>query len=83
MASRKNTDATQQGEDVDQLARIANLIALLLIKGENQADKVMTLSAAGYTPGEIASMLGTTPNAVSVAVYQAKKKGKKSKPKGK
>lgn len=83
MGARKGAEASGPTEDVDQLARIANLLALLLVRGEGQADKILTLSAAGYSPAEIAGMLGTTSNAVSVTVYKAKKAIKKSKPKAK
>jgi len=49
-----------------------NLLALIAVKGERQADQILTLSAAGFTAGEIASLLRTTPNTVSVTLYQAK-----------
>ncbi len=73
------SDASIVGEE---LRRIANLLALLAVKGEDQKDKVLTLSAAGYQPAEIASLLDTTANTVRVTLSQSrstKKKKKRSK----
>jgi len=66
-------DATER-----HLERISKLLAILAVKGENQTDKIVTLSAAGFSASEIAQLLGTTPNAVAATVYQQNKK--KSKP---
>jgi len=56
----------------EHLRRISNLLALLAVKGESQSDKILTLTAAGYSAKEIADLLRTSPNNVSVAVYKAK-----------
>lgn len=56
--------------------RIANLLALILVKGESETDKVLTLTAVGYTPGEIAELLNKLPNTVSVILYKAKQEAK-------
>lgn len=55
-----------------QLERITKLLALLAAKGESQANQILMLNAIGFTASEIASLLGTTPNTVSVTVYQHK-----------
>ncbi len=58
-------------------SRLTNLLGLLLIKGEKQqAEQIMLLNRAGFRTAEIAALVGTTNNAVSVAVYQQKKKKK-------
>ncbi len=60
--------------------RLTNLLALLLVKDmKNQGDQIAWLSRAGFKAGEIAGLLGTTSNTVSVVLYQQKKpkKGKK------
>lgn len=65
----------------DPLDRIANLLALLLVKGESEGEKILTLAAVGYSAPEIAELLGKQPNTVSVALYQARKgrsKGQKN-----
>jgi len=56
------------------LARIANLLALILTKGEAEAEKVKTLAAVGFSAPEIGSLLGKQSNTVSVILYQARKK---------
>lgn len=61
-------------------ARLTNLLALLLVKDmRGQAEQIAVLSRAGFKASEIAALLGTTPNAVSVAVYQQKKPKKRKK----
>lgn len=57
-------------------ARIANLLAALLVKGESESQKVITLASVGFTPGEIAHLLNKQPNTVSVILYQAKRSKK-------
>lgn len=66
-------DAELRGPALD---RIANLLALILIRGENELDKVRTLAAAGYTPSEMARMLGKQPNTVSVLLYKSRQGNK-------
>jgi DNA-binding CsgD family transcriptional regulator len=57
------------------LQRLTNLVALLLVKGESQTEKIRTLATAGYSNTEIASLLGTTANSVNVALHRLRKKG--------
>ena len=57
--------------------RIADLLALLLVKGEGETDKVLALTGVGYTPGEIGKLLGKQPNTVSVLLYKAKQEQKR------
>lgn len=52
--------------------RIANLLALLLVKGESETDKVVSLTAAGYSAAEIGQLLGKRPNTVSAILYKAR-----------
>lgn len=56
------------------LERATRLLALLAVKGEGQADKISLLSGAGFPNSEIASLLGTTANAVNVALHRARTK---------
>jgi len=72
-----------------QLKRIGRLLSLIATKDMPQAETIVFLNSVGYTPSEIAVMLGTTPNTVSVTVYQASRKrgarrtsGKKSPTRG-
>ena len=52
-----------------QLKRIANLLALLAIKGQQQKEQIITLDAVGYSRDEIAQMLVTTPPTISQTLY--------------
>jgi len=53
--------------------RLTNLLALFLVKGMKQADQIDTLSRVGFKPAEVAALLGTTGNTVSVTLYQQKR----------
>jgi len=57
-----------------QLERATKLIALLLVKGESQPEKMRVLSAAGFANNEIAALLGVTSNTVNVALYKLRAK---------
>jgi DNA-directed RNA polymerase specialized sigma24 family protein len=59
--------------------RIANLLALLLVTGKPQPEQISLLSAAGYTSSEIAQLIGTTRNTVSVTLSQRRKGKRKRK----
>lgn len=77
MALRKrnlNEAPDQQSTGDPALRRLTDLVALLLIKGESQIEKFRLLAAAGYSATEIASMVGCSANAVSVALHRLKKK---------
>ena len=52
---------------------IANLLALLAVKEESQDSNIGILNAAGFTPSEIARLIRTTPNTVSVTLNKLKK----------
>lgn len=73
-------DLTQVVEKLDTLVR---LVAVGVCGEGTQKEKIKVLSTAGLEPKEIASILGTTPNTVSVALSSlrrdAKKKAAKSK----
>ncbi len=57
-----------------QIGRVANLLALLLVKGELQPEKIRVLSAVGYANTEIAELLGMTANAITVSLYQQRRR---------
>jgi DNA-binding CsgD family transcriptional regulator len=60
-------------EKLEVLIRLQahNLIANL----DSQREKILRLSRAGLTPKAIAEIIGSSPNAVSVALSKAKKGG--------
>lgn len=54
------------------------LLALLVSRDlSSKSKQIALLSGAGFKPAEIAPLIGTTANAVSVAILKAKKKDKK------
>lgn len=69
MPRKPGANDVKPPESLD-LRRIANLLALLLVKGENQTEKILTLRAVGYTPPEIAELLGITAHNVSVVLHR-------------
>lgn len=79
-AKNASTDPVAD-ETARQLRRIANLLALLATKGETQAEKIVTMSAVGFSASEVAALVRTTPNVVAVTVYQSKKRSRSSSPK--
>ena len=56
-----------------ELRRISRLLTLLVTKNLSQKDKIAVLSSAGLQPKEIAELIGTTPNTVSVTLAQMRK----------
>ena len=61
-------------ENSKQLERLTRLLALLVVKGESQAEKMRVLAGAGFANTEIAELLGLTPNAVNVALHRSRTK---------
>jgi DNA-binding NarL/FixJ family response regulator len=81
--SGKNKDLSESAtinDASDVSHRIANLLALQLVIGKPQPEQIALLSAAGYSPSEIARLIGTTRNTVSVTLSQ-RRKGKSKKKK--
>jgi len=71
---------TEPPEDVVvQLRRIARLLTLLLTKDMTQKGKIELLSSAGLQPKEIAELIGTTPNTVSVTLSTIRRESAKGK----
>jgi DNA-binding CsgD family transcriptional regulator len=65
-------------EDTDALLEIlCRLLALNLIRGKTKREQILLLAAAGMDRHEIASLVGTTSNTVSVELCNAKKRAKK------
>jgi hypothetical protein len=63
--------------------RIAAFVMLDAMGDATLAQKTVRLSIIGFTAGEIATMLQTTPATVYQYVYEAKKRAAIRKPKGK
>jgi len=54
-------------------SKLVNLLALLLVQERKQADQITLLNRAGFRSAEIASLLGTTRNTVSVELSNQKR----------
>lgn len=63
-------------EILDELKKMNRLLTNILVKDMPRIQKIKFLNMSSYTPKEIATILGTTPNAVSVALYEIKKEKK-------
>ena len=74
MARRQASKDAPNDDLAGAVRRLANVAALLLVKGEPQPEKIRALSAAGYSNAEIADMLNVTPNTVAVALHRLRKK---------
>lgn len=65
-----------------KLDRIVRLLALSAVSSEQPLkEKAITLSNVGLAPKEIAQLLGTTPNTVSVALSAARRAKKQTRAK--
>lgn len=60
-------------EDRD-LAKIANVLALLLTKGQSKTVAAATLSACGFSNREIAGLTGSSEGSVRSMISQGRKK---------
>lgn len=59
---------------LEPLEKIANLLALLVVREQKQADAIMQLDRAGFTDEEIGALLKTTGGVIRQTRYMANKK---------
>lgn len=52
--------------------KLLNLVALLLVREGKQTEQIDLLNRAGFGSGDIATLLGTTRNTVSVQISKQK-----------
>jgi len=71
------SSAGNEDEILKQLQHISKLLVEIATKDQIQTEKIRILSTAGFAPKEIASLVGTTPNTVNVALSAMRKKAKK------
>ena len=64
---------------LNRLDVLARLLALNLPEKISQPDKIEILANMDMQPKDIATILGVTPNTVSIALHRINKKGKSSK----
>ncbi len=70
-------DSSQLKELTSRMDAIIKMLALTLPEKLTQSDKIELLSNAGFQPKDIANMLGTTANTVSVTLSKMKREAKK------
>jgi len=61
----------------NELQRMSKLLALNLVKDLKTSEKYLMLNNVGFQPKDIAEILDTTRNTVSVELSKLKKKAKK------
>ncbi len=59
-----------------EFKKLNKLLIIMLTKDLSQIDRIKFLNTSGYTPKEIADLVGTTSNTVSVALSKLKKRNK-------
>jgi DNA-directed RNA polymerase specialized sigma24 family protein len=68
----------KQFEEIrDRLDKLIRIVALTSTKGLTSTDSIFLLHQAGFAPTDIADILGTTPNVVSVRLSEMRKRGLK------
>ncbi len=67
-----------EGEILSELKKISRMLALVVTKDLSQKDKIVLLSGLSLQPREIADLIGTTPNTVSVTLSNLRRAGKRS-----
>lgn len=84
---KPNVDEESEGQPDGLTAfesKLVNLLALLLVQERKQPEQIALLNRAGFRSSEIAALLGTTRNTVSVQLSIQKRErtaGKARKPK--
>ena len=58
-----------------ELDMVIRLLALDVTKGRPLRERVLMLNQAGFTPKEIADILGKTSNSVRVMLFKLRKEG--------
>ena len=59
-----------------ELRKISRLMAVASLKELTQRERIELLGTSGFAPREIADLLGTTPNTVSVALSKMKRRSR-------
>ena len=61
-------------EVTSRLDKIIRLLTLIATQNLSQKDKIVILSRAGFGPKDIADLIDTTPNTVSVTLTSLRKR---------
>ena len=63
----------------DKMDRMLRLVGMIAVNGLSQTEQIATLSRCGFSPKEIADVVGTTANTVRVALVSIRKAGRMKK----
>jgi predicted transcriptional regulator len=70
---------TNQDESIlEELKKITRLLSLVATRGLTQRDQIAALARVGFGPKQIAELLGTTSNTVSVYLHGLRRQSKQS-----
>lgn len=72
-------DEKQFNKVSEKLDRIMKILAIQALQGKTGKESIKALSAVGFQPKEIAELIGTTSNTVSVVLSSTKKGNKHAK----
>jgi DNA-directed RNA polymerase specialized sigma24 family protein len=72
-SSRQNQGAPDLADVVAGIQTTNRLLAMLAVKGLDQPRAIALLASLGFPPRDIASSLGVTANAVSIALHRQRK----------
>jgi DNA-directed RNA polymerase specialized sigma24 family protein len=62
-----------------ELEKTLRLLAILALEGKKQKDQVRLLDKTGFSQSEIATLLGSTPKAISVRLAEIRRAAKDGK----
>jgi DNA-binding CsgD family transcriptional regulator len=63
----------------DRMDRMLRLVGIIAVNGLSQTEQIATLSRCGFSPKEIADVVGTTANTVRVALVSIRRAGRHKK----
>ncbi len=65
---------------IDELRKITRLLTVLATKGMTQREQIVLLDSVGLPPREIAELIGTTSNTVSVTLSTLRRAARRKRP---
>jgi DNA-directed RNA polymerase specialized sigma24 family protein len=80
-SDQRRLDKMERQREVNLDEMAVRLLGVIAVKGLPQTQQIAILSRVGFTPKEIADVLGTTANTVRVAlvgIRKAEKQGKRT-----
>jgi DNA-binding CsgD family transcriptional regulator len=69
---------SREDEILDELRKVTRLLSVIATQGQSQREQIAALARVGFTPKQIADLLGTTANTVSVYLSAIRKEANRS-----